>query len=229
MSVNKRLSENRRSAAAGFVNRRGLARFAESAEPKVPVPLSAGGSRIDAESSAWWPARARKWELALGELLESQSYASDLKRPVWDFAVELDRLVEAGLTSNDLRWLSAKGYIEQAEEVSRPRGRGPRTFRPAAAAMSSLSKRTCIVLTKAGLALANQICNPPPGTGSFCEVRDAKGACPPLRGRFSDRLYISDESSSAGHAARINVAAALSARFIGLPRAAGHRHVVYRG
>ena len=38
----------------------------------------------------------------------------DADRSPWDFAVEIESLTEAGLTTSDLRWLVTKGYLEQA-------------------------------------------------------------------------------------------------------------------
>src|SRR4051795_11759741 len=60
---------------------------------------------------------------ALGLLLEGYDYARQLERDVWEFAVEIRCLLEAGLTHNDVRWLLCKGYAEHAVERTEPGGR----------------------------------------------------------------------------------------------------------
>ncbi len=111
---------------------------------------------------AWSPGKARKWKLALGELLEAHYYDTDLRQPDREFAVALGRLAEAGLTHNDLRWLLAKGFIEQTKKhggTVRARNRVNRS-----ATVDSFSRRTRVVLTEAGLAFANQVFQAPPGS-----------------------------------------------------------------
>ena len=117
------------------------------------------------QSCAGSPGKARKWELALSELLEAHYYATDLGRPVGEFAVELARLAEAGLTNNDLRWLFAKGLVEQTTKVGGVGRRRNRTVRAAAAI--SFSPRTRIALTKAGLAFASELYPAPSVPGHF--------------------------------------------------------------
>jgi hypothetical protein len=53
--------------------------------------------------SAWSPWKDAKGQLALGQLLAAAYYAHDSQKPVWDFAVEIERLNSIGLTPNDLR------------------------------------------------------------------------------------------------------------------------------
>src|SRR4051812_41694955 len=57
---------------------------------------------------------------ALSLLLEAHNYAEELRKDVWEFAVELPPLLEAGTTRNALRWLISKGYVEHAVEKTRP-------------------------------------------------------------------------------------------------------------
>lgn len=86
-------------------------------------------------------------QTALSQLAEARRYAEDAARPVWDFAVEIHTL---DLTPNDLRWLVCKGYVEHAQETTRRADDG-RTYRPAG--KLTFTRRSCFVLTQAGLLL----------------------------------------------------------------------------
>ena len=37
---------------------------------------------------------------------------------VWDFALRIGRLYEAGMTNSDLRWMVAKGFAEHGQETT---------------------------------------------------------------------------------------------------------------
>src|SRR4051812_44294214 len=71
------------------------------------------------------PPRLRQ---ALGLLFEALSYAHELHRSPWDFAVEIGTLVGTGATANDLRWLVCHGLVTHGAEVTRPDDDG-RNFR----------------------------------------------------------------------------------------------------
>ncbi len=87
----------------------------------------------------------------LALLLTAGEAAKELRREIWDFAVEIHNLRSAGLTSNNLRWLVCKGYAEHALETTRPKS-PRRTFQATGNLM--LCERSCFVLTPAGVALA---------------------------------------------------------------------------
>jgi hypothetical protein len=89
----------------------------------------------------------------LEELLEAYRYAEDVGRDVWDFAVEIRSLRDAGLTRSDLRWLVCKGLMAHRVELRRPHER-ERKFREAGEL--KLDKRSCFVLTPAGAAFADE-------------------------------------------------------------------------
>lgn len=108
-------------------------------------------------STEWLPGMAARWGVAFAHLLQAEKYAIDTEQPRLQFAVEIDDLLAAGLTANDLRWLSAKGYVEIAAEISKSRFHQPRRF----GLPNSLSARQCAILTDAGLLLAEQICGAP--------------------------------------------------------------------
>ena len=81
-------------------------------------------------------------------LLQAHEYARELDREIWDFAVELPVLQKAGLSSSDLRWLVCKGYADHARETTSEND-SDRSFQHQK--HLALRKRTCFVLTKAGV------------------------------------------------------------------------------
>jgi hypothetical protein len=92
---------------------------------------------------------------ALEQLLEAHDQAQSAGRPVWDFAVAIEQLRAAGLTTHDLRWLVLEGYAEHAEETTARRKKGPRTFRRTGE--FSFTGKQCMVLTETGVNLARQV------------------------------------------------------------------------
>jgi hypothetical protein len=110
--------------------------------------------------TAWSPGTVEKWQLAFAQLLEAAFYAQNLQKPVWEFAVEIESLRSAGLTTNDLYWLSSKGYIAQSTGIRARNSRHRQRFCVERPPISSRQRR--IVLTEAGLAFALRHCRPPP-------------------------------------------------------------------
>ena len=88
---------------------------------------------------------------ALAMLLESYQYAQDVGCELWEFAVEYEHLRDHGLTASDWRWLHLKGLVDHARELT-VSGEAKRTFRHGG--VLKLSKRTCFVLTEAGVQFA---------------------------------------------------------------------------
>ena len=95
-----------------------------------------------------------KWEAALVLLRDAARYAEEVGRDVWEFAVEIDVLLTAGLTRNDLRWLAYKGYASHAVETTKQSARQQRSFVRRDAIL--FSPRTCFVLTATGLESAER-------------------------------------------------------------------------
>lgn len=91
--------------------------------------------------------------VALERLVDAWADASDAKRPVWQFAVKLHRLLTAGATESDLRWLIARRYAEQALEVTRP-GDDERGF--SAVTALTFAENVCFVISHAGLVFVRQ-------------------------------------------------------------------------
>src|SRR5262249_816907 len=54
----------------------------------------------------------------LALLWHARDCAQDAHASLWDFALEIDKLYEAGLTITDLRWLVVKGFVERGAETS---------------------------------------------------------------------------------------------------------------
>ena len=94
-------------------------------------------------------------EAGLRLLMEAYDYARDAERGVWDFAVEVATLREAGFSDSDLRWLGCKDYVQYAAEITLP-GEPERSFRPHS--VLSFSAATCAVLTDDGQAFARDQC-----------------------------------------------------------------------
>jgi hypothetical protein len=101
------------------------------------------GSHGSPEPSLWTPPPAA----ALAPLLEAYQCARQLGKDVWEFAVELRCLREAGLTHSQLRWLLAQGWVTQQAECSRPSAKR-RAFRRVE--NLSLGEAGCFVLTERG-------------------------------------------------------------------------------
>jgi hypothetical protein len=107
-------------------------------------------------------APARADELILGSsikkplalLLEAYDLAHGAGVDLWQLALELDMLLQAGLTTAELRFLVIKRYILHAPETTRPRSRR-RSYGPAGPA--TFTSRTCVILTDAGATLARQV------------------------------------------------------------------------
>jgi len=92
----------------------------------------------------------RRSREALRLLVEARQYAREVDRDIWDFAVEIDTLRQAGCTNSEFRWFVCKGFVDHAKETTLA-GEDARTFqrlqRPSGL---TFSRRTCFVLTEAG-------------------------------------------------------------------------------
>ena len=101
---------------------------------------------------------------ALRHLLEAASFARELARDPWDFAVEIQTFRDLGLTNNDFRRLVCSGLVEHQQEVTAI-GDTRRVFQPDRPL--SFSGSACFVLSPQGLAyvLGGLISleSPPPG------------------------------------------------------------------
>jgi len=99
---------------------------------------------------------------ALDLLLYGHDYAEDLQVTPWEFPVDIATLAKTGCTLNDLRWLTEKGYAEQAgSKAQSNRGRRPpgnnHAFRTG----------TRFVLTDLGVSVARLLrCSAEPVPGS---------------------------------------------------------------
>lgn len=73
---------------------------------------------------------------------------------VWDLALRIGRLYEAGMANSDLRCMAAKGFAEYREETS-GYGDTHRSFRPSNGYF--FNEHTCLILTPRGAALAEHV------------------------------------------------------------------------
>jgi hypothetical protein len=96
---------------------------------------------------------SRELQSALAELLSAFQSAKDTESAQWDFAVSIRLMSKLGLTMTDLRWLVRKGFVEHAQEVT-VLGENGRAFRPTGDL--TFTRKTCFVLTEAGVARALQ-------------------------------------------------------------------------
>jgi hypothetical protein len=111
------------------------------------------------------PLPSRKLQRVLQLLSEAWQYAKELEREVWDFAVEIDTLRNAGTTPNDLRWLVGKGFVEVAVEVTLPDD-AARVFRSVRRLL--FMPRTCFILTVKGATFAASL--PSNGTRTSSKI-----------------------------------------------------------
>jgi hypothetical protein len=91
---------------------------------------------------------------ALQLLADAAACAHDVGADVWQFSVELSALRRAGLTTNECRWLVAKGLARHAREITVPDA-DRRVFQNYS--NLALSKRTCFVIAERGIAYANAL------------------------------------------------------------------------
>jgi hypothetical protein len=108
---------------------------------------------------------------ALTLLTDAAACAQDVGADVWQFSVELSALRRAGLTTNECRWLVAKGLARHAREVTTPDG-DRRVFQnyPNLA----LSRRTCFVIAERGVVYANTLLRSAPRRRAS-DARDSTG------------------------------------------------------
>lgn len=94
---------------------------------------------------------ASEVQAALVQLARAYDYARDKQVDPWEFAIEIERLIDLGVTTSDLRWLVSNGYAEHAREITRPEDEGRKFQR---SRNTAFTKDTCFVLTEVGLLMA---------------------------------------------------------------------------
>lgn len=92
---------------------------------------------------------------ALTLLLEGATFARDTGQDAWQFAVEVDDLLTAGLTKNAVRWLVHRQLARHAVETTNARGKSGRRFREVSNLVFPSS--ACLVLTDAGVQFARKL------------------------------------------------------------------------
>lgn len=86
---------------------------------------------------------AREVQQALELLRLADVYAQDAGKDKWQFAVEICRLRDLGMTDSALRWLLCKGTVAHREEITQ-RDDQQRVFRSLGTCM--LTDNTCFIL-----------------------------------------------------------------------------------
>jgi hypothetical protein len=91
---------------------------------------------------------------ALALLMDAATCAQDVGAELWQFSVEISALLRSGLTTNECRWIVAKGLAKHACEMTTPDA-DRRVFQPCT--NLALPKRTCFVITDRGMTCASEI------------------------------------------------------------------------
>lgn len=91
---------------------------------------------------------------ALQMLLDAFYYSCDLECNAWDFAVGISTLKKSGLTSNDFRWLVAKGFLHHSAETTST-GAEFREFQ--AEHSARFVRNSCFILSEAGINFAQTL------------------------------------------------------------------------
>lgn len=86
--------------------------------------------------------------VGLGILFRAYRYAVDTGSDIWDFAVDIAELEQAGLSKSEFRWLLAHDYAEHAEDVTLPTS-SVRQFKPLG--KHQFTDATCFVLREKGV------------------------------------------------------------------------------
>jgi hypothetical protein len=125
---------------------------------RLPTSNGADGSpqdhEVHASSEPSSAEMAARLAVGLERLLRAHDYADDLGCDVWDFAVEIRDLRSADMTTADFRWLTRKGYVEHARDVTLP-GEEVRSFRRSQG--QTFTKKSCFALTKRGAVFVRQL------------------------------------------------------------------------
>lgn len=99
---------------------------------------------------------------ALLLLHDAAACAEDVDAELWQFSVEISALQQLGLTTNECRWLVAKGLAKHACETTTTEA-DRRVFQ--SCSNLSLPAGTCFVIGERGLAYANMLLRSQPHPG----------------------------------------------------------------
>jgi len=127
-------------------------------EPAVRPELSLAEQDSHEENVATEVRVNKRLRAGLEILLAAFDYAAELHRDVWDFAVEIGELRAAGLRGADMRWLLLKDLVDHGHEQRNPspdQAPDRREFRRDRRLV--FRKKSCFVLTEAGVAIARTL------------------------------------------------------------------------
>jgi hypothetical protein len=108
---------------------------------------------------------------ALSLLMDAAKCAEDVGAELWQFSVEISALLRSGLTTNECRWLVAKGLAKHACEMT-TNDADRRVFQPCT--NLALPKRTCFVITERGMACTTELLR----SSAKRQVIDHNGSAP---------------------------------------------------
>ena len=123
-------------------------------------------------------------QAVLTHLTKAVGYARDVQCDPWEFAVELERLLELGATTSQLRWMVKKGLIEHVCEVTEPEDPARRFRHPQNLAFS---EKSCFCLGKAGMSQAAER-----GATASAALQALSGVPAPQWDAEDRTLYIGD-------------------------------------
>ena len=147
--------------------------------PARPESLLAGREEPHEENGEAAVRIDKKHQAGLEVLLAAHDYVVGLQRNVWDLAVEIAELRSVGLHTADMRWLVCKGFVDHGHE-KRPLNPDRREFRFDCRLV--FRKKSCFVLTEAGVALARRVCNQSPKQDAPPDAHapSQRSSCKPL-------------------------------------------------
>ncbi len=140
---------------------------------------------LGSASGDLFPRLTPKIRTALSLLLDAAACAEDAAAERWQFSVELAALCRAGLTTNECRWLVAKGMAKHACETT-THDADRRVFQPCT--NLAIPRNACFVITEQGAALANELLQSVP-------QRRSTDAGPHSRNGHSARLGANDAAT----------------------------------
>lgn len=90
----------------------------QAAEPLQIMAIEKGSVMGPSPPAKVRPDASLHLVAGLTQLLRALDYATGAGRDVWDFAVEISDLRNAGMTTGDMRWLVSMGFAHHGQETS---------------------------------------------------------------------------------------------------------------
>ena len=120
---------------------------ASAAKWRLVSPDSQPLDTVGEVRSSETPIDLENYQQVIDILYEAYLYAAEAGCDLWEFAVELDTLRDAGVSNRLLQWLVENRYLDHAREITIMTDRRRRFRRSTNTAFSQI---TCFVLTPIG-------------------------------------------------------------------------------